>query len=827
MRKACVLLVLIATCSIVCVQAGAPPVRSTTGMVISASDIASQVGARVLQDGGNAVDAAVATAFALAVTHPSAGNIGGGGFLLFRSANGEAAAYDFRETAPARASPTMFLKDGKYDADVHHKGYLSVGVPGTVAGLHLAWRERGKLPWKRLVEPAVILARDGFLVSDGLARSLAWVLPKMQKYPSSMAQFSKDGVPYSAGDLLQQPVLASTLQRILDQGPAGFYEGPTAEAFEREMSAHGGLITREDLKRYTAVRRAPVQGTYRGYDVIAMPPPTSGGVALIEMLNIIEGYDLPALGSGSATAVHLISEAMRRAFADRAALLGDPDFNRDMPLERLLSKPYAAELRQTISRDHASKSSPTTFDWPRESDETTHLSVVDSDLNAVSLTYTLEQSYGAKIVLPGGGFLLNNEMGDFNAVPGLTSATGLIGTPANVAQPGKRMLSSMSPTILLKDGRIFMVTGSPGGRTIINTVLQTIVNVIDYGMNAQEAVDAGRFHHQWLPDRITYEQFSLSPETLAALRAKGHKVVQSGNQGVAEVIVYNAEDNLLEGGVDRRQPDGGAASPGSITAVQAAEIRDSNNVDSLAIGETFKIRSEILGEQRRINVYAPAAYGALENERFPVLYMPDGGLGEDFLHLAGLVQISSLNGTMWPFLLVGIENTERRRDLTGPTSTEQDREIAPLVGGSAAFRSFIRDELMPAINAAYRTTGETAIVGESLAGLFVVETLLVEPRLFNTYLAIDPSLWWDGERLVNTAVSLLEGQPDLRRSLYLASSNQAEIARTTGRLASLLRDGAPNVDLIYAEFPGETHLTIYHPAALDGFRKMFAPAVRE
>lgn len=530
-------------------------------MVISASDIASQVGARVLKGGGNAVDAAVATAFALAVTHPTAGNIGGGGFLLYRASNGQAAAYDFRETAPAVASPTMFMTEGKYDADVHHRGYLSVGVPGTVAGLHLAWMENGKLPWKRLVEPAIALARDGFLVSDGLARSLAGVLPQMQMYPTSVAQFSKNGIPYAVGDLLKQPALASSLQRIANQGPAGFYEGPTAEAFEREMQAHGGLITREDLRRYTAVRRAPVQGTYRGYEIIAMPPPTSGGVALIEMLNILEGYDLTAMGAGSSSAVHVMAESMRRAFADRAAHLGDPDFNRDMPLARLLSKPYAAELRRGTSRDHAGKSSPATFEWPPESEETTHLSVVDSNRNAVSMTYTIEEAYGVKIVLPGGGFLLNNEMGDFNAGPGLTTSDGLIGTSANLAQPGKRMLSSMSPTILAKDGRLFMVTGSPGGRTIINTVLHTIVNVVDFGMNAQEAVDAGRFHHQWLPDRITYERFSLSSDTLTALRAKGHEVTQGGNQGVAEVVVYNGSENVLEGGVDRRQPDGGAALP--------------------------------------------------------------------------------------------------------------------------------------------------------------------------------------------------------------------------------------------------------------------------
>ena len=561
MRRAALVVVLIATALLAFPQAGATPVRSKTGLVVSASDIASRVGAEVLTNGGNAIDAAVATAFALAVTHPTAGNIGGGGFLVYRAATGDAAAYDFRETAPAAASPTMFMADGKYSADVHHNGYLAVGVPGTVAGLHLAWKEKGKLPWKRLLEPAVVLARNGFTVSDELARSLANVLPQMQKFPSSMEQFSKNGAPYSRGETLRQPVLASTLQRIANDGPAGFYDGPLAAAFEREMRAHGGLITREDLKRYNAIRRTPLRGSYRGVDIIAMPPPTSGGVAIVEILNILEEYDLAAMGAGSAAAVHLVAESMKRAFADRAASLGDPDFIRDMPLARLLSKAYAADLRKTIGRDRASTSSPARFDWPNESEETTHLSVVDSERNAVSMTCTIEQGYGVKIVLPGGGFLLNNEMGDFNAAPGLTTPEGLIGTPANLARPGRRMLSSMSPTILVKEGKLFMVTGSPGGRSIINTVLQTILNVIDYGMNAQEAVDAGRFHHQWLPDRITYERFSLSPDTVAALRAKGHVMQQGGNQGVAEVVVYNSAEDVLEGGVDRRQPDGGAAAP--------------------------------------------------------------------------------------------------------------------------------------------------------------------------------------------------------------------------------------------------------------------------
>ncbi len=455
----------------------------------------------------------------------------------------------------------MFLKSGTYDEETHHNSYRSVGVPGTVAGLHLAWKEHGTLPWKRLVEPAVTLARGGFTVTNGLARSLSDVIPEMRKYPASVAQFTRNGVPYSAGDILKQSALAATLERIAHRGPAGFYEGETAAAIEKEMQAHGGLITREDLKNYRAVHRTPVRGTYRGYEVVSMPPPSSGGVALIEMLNILEGYDLASMGSGSSAAIHLIAESMKRAFADRARHLGDPDFNSGMPLERLMSKPYAAELRKTIRRDRTINASPANFEWPKESDETTHLSVVDADRNAVAMTYTLEQAYGAKIVVPGAGFLLNNEMGDFNAAPGLTTVDGLIGTPPNLAQPGKRMLSSMTPAVLVKDGRLFMITGSPGGRTIINTVLQTILNVVDFGMNAQEAVDAGRIHHQWLPDRIMYERFALSPDTLAALRAKGHDVREARTQGVAEVIVNNAGDGLLEGGVDRRQPDGGAASP--------------------------------------------------------------------------------------------------------------------------------------------------------------------------------------------------------------------------------------------------------------------------
>ncbi len=561
-RRALVLLLVAALAPGPVFATGAQPIRAKTGMVVSQNFMASQVGIEVLWAGGTAVDAAVATAFALAVTHPTAGNIGGGGFLLYRPAAGEPLAYDFRETAPSGSAPTMFLTNGAYDKKKHHASHLAVGVPGTVAGLHMAWRAHGKLPWRRLLDPAIVMAREGFLVTPGLARSLARVLPEMKPYEASVAQFSRKGVPYEAGDLLQQPDLADTLERIADKGPAGFYEGKTAELIEAEMKRGGGLVTRADLKAYRAADRVPLRGSYRGYEVLAMPPVSSGGATLLTMLNVLEGYDLRSTGYGSADTVHLMAEAMRRAYADRARYLGDPDFNQDMPIGRLVSKEHARELRATIDPKKASRSDPSSFEWPAESHETTHLSVVDGARNAVSLTYTLEDGYGSKIVVPGAGFLLNNEMGDFNAGPGLTTAEGLIGTDPNLARPGQRMLSSMTPTILSRDGKLALVIGSPGGRTIINTVLETIVAFADFGMNVQEAIDAPRFHHQWLPDRILYERYGLSPDTVALLRARGH-VVEEGQgdqatQGVAEGIAYDARADGLEGGSDRRASDGAA-----------------------------------------------------------------------------------------------------------------------------------------------------------------------------------------------------------------------------------------------------------------------------
>jgi len=558
MRRVVVVVLLACTAFGVGVGAISVPSRSQAGIVSSQSEIASKIGADVIRDGGNAIDAMVATGFALEVTHPTAGNIGGGGFIVYRPANGEAVTYDFRETAPAKASATMWAPGGKYDPQLHHNSYLAVGVPGTVAGLHLAWRDQGKLPWRRLVEPAIALARDGFVVSDGLARSLKGVQRSMSKYPASVAAYTKNGVPYEAGEVFKQPDLAKTLERIAANGPAGFYEGETAALIEKEMLANGGIITKADLSNYKAKRRAPVKGTYRGYEIIAMPPPTSGGVTMIEALNIIEGYDLAKWGPNSADTVHVMAEAMKRAYSERAQFLGDPDFNTNMPIERLISKAHADELRKTISLKHMVPSAPAKFEWPHESDETTQVSIVDGNHNAASMTYTLEQGYGVKIVVPGAGFLLNNEMGDFNAAPGLTTKDGLIGTEPNLTVPGKRMLSSMAPTILAKDGELFMVTGSPGGRTIINTTLETIVGVVDFKLNAQEAVDAPRFHHQWLPDEINYERTGFSPDTLRELEKRGHVLKQGGAQGAAQVIIYNKTDNVLEGGTDRRVPDGAA-----------------------------------------------------------------------------------------------------------------------------------------------------------------------------------------------------------------------------------------------------------------------------
>ena len=529
------------------------------GVVVSANRIASEVGCDVLRRGGNAVDAAVATAFALAVTHPAAGNLGGGGFLVAALPDGTATTFDFRETAPDAATDDMFLDSGgNYDPERHHRGALAVGVPGSVAGLFRAHQRLGVLEWADVVAPAEQLARDGFVVGEPLANSLISFLDSMRQYPASLRQFSKNGVPLEADDRLVQRDLAETLARIRDQGPSGFYEGRTADLLVAEMHRLGGRIDHDDLKGYQAVERPAVRSSYRGLEVIGVRPPSSGGTLVAEALNILEGF--PAHGRQRTTAdLHRLVETMRRAFADRALHLGDSDFV-DVPVERLTSKEYAAELRRTIG-EHASVSAPERFVWPLESAETTHLSVVDKDRLAVSLTTTLEQSYGSRIVVPGAGFLLNNEMGDFNPKASLTTRKGLIGTSANLVAPKKRMLSSMSPTILRRDGMPILVIGSPGGRTIPNTVLQIIIGVVDQGLTVQEAIDARRLHHQWLPDYILAEKGALSAAQRVELEARRHRIEErSGRQGAAMGIAVRGTpgNTWLEAGVDPRRPGAGA-----------------------------------------------------------------------------------------------------------------------------------------------------------------------------------------------------------------------------------------------------------------------------
>ena len=535
------------------------PATAPRTMVVSASAIASAAGDQVLRAGGNAIDAAIATGFALAVTFPVAGNIGGGGFMVIRFPDGRTTAFDFREKAPLKAHPKMFLDEkGEYSSDIHHESHLAVGVPGTVAGFALAHRKYGVAKWSLLVDPAVKLARDGFAAPPGLARSLARELGgRASKYPATVAAYSKNGQPYAAGDTVRFPDLARTLDRISRQGRDGFYKGETARLIAEEMERHGGMITEQDMALYEAKEREPVRGKYRGYDIISMAPPSSGGTAVVEMLNILEGYDLKSLGHNSALHVHLLTEAMRRAFLDRARFLADPDFAK-VPVARLTSKAYATELRKTIDAQRATPSAVSDITVTSESSQTTHYSVVDAQGIAVSVTYTLEDGYGSGIVVPGAGFFLNNEMGDFNAKPGLTTEDGLIGTEANQARPQQRMLSSMTPTIIAKDGKLVAIVGSPGGRTIINTVLQVVSNVIDFGMNIQQAVNAPRVHHQWLPDHLQIEKDGVTPAVLERLKAMGHDADVGGEQGIAHCIMIDPVTGARLGAADPRDSDAGA-----------------------------------------------------------------------------------------------------------------------------------------------------------------------------------------------------------------------------------------------------------------------------
>lgn len=530
----------------------ARPVAATHGMVVAQERIAAEIGRDVLARGGNAVDAAVATGFAMAVTYPRAGNIGGGGFMLIHLASGEDVAIDYRETAPAAATRDMFLgDDGKPDPKKSRDQALGIGVPGTVAGLALALERHGsgRFSLAELLAPAIALARDGFTVEDDIADTLPQWQRRLLQWPASRKIFARDdGTPLRRGDRLIQSELAATLQAIAAKGASGFYDGEVADKLVAAIRASGGILTREDLRSYRAESRTPVRGSYRGLDIVSMPLPSSGGTVLIETLNILEGFDLRGMGAGSVDGLHVLIEAMKRAYADRARYLGDPAFVR-APVARLVAKDYAARQRATIDMARATPWNDSALTPPREGDNTTHFSVADQFGNAVSNTYTLNFSYGLGLVADGTGVLLNNELDDFTAAPGASNAYGLVGFEANLPGPGKRPLSSMSPTIVLKDGRPLLVTGSPGGSRIISTVLQVIVNALDFDMDIAAAVAAPRLHHQWLPDEVRVEQ-GFPDATLEALRSRGHRIAMPLGQTSANSILITPQG--LRGAPDPR-----------------------------------------------------------------------------------------------------------------------------------------------------------------------------------------------------------------------------------------------------------------------------------
>lgn len=531
------------------------PVLAQNGMVSSQERLASAIGVDILKRGGNAVDAAVAVGFALAVTLPRAGNLGGGGFMLVHLAKtGETVAIDYREIAPAASTPTMFLNAaGEPDPQKSRDSGLSVGVPGTVRGMALALEKygSGKFTLAQLIEPSVKLAREGIPVAEDLADSLPGAMGRMSRFPSSMAIFAKDGKALPRGSMLVQADLANTLESIRQQGPDAFYKGRIAEQIVAAVRETGGIMTVEDMANYKAVIRPAVTGRYRGYTLASMPPPSSGGVHLVQILNILEGFDLKAMGAGSAASLHALAEAMKPAYADRATFLGDPDRVK-VPVKGLTSKAYAEKQRAKIDLSKASKADDIKAGdpLPHESDQTTHYSVVDSEGNAVANTYTLNFSYGMGLVAAGTGVLLNNEMDDFSAKPGAQNAYGLVGSDANSVHPGARPLSSMTPTIVFRDGKPFMVTGSPGGSRIISTTLQVITNVIDFDMNLAEAVAAPRIHHQWKPDALLVEP-GLSPDTLKLLAERGQNVRPGAVSGSANSILL--QGGWLQGAADMRQ----------------------------------------------------------------------------------------------------------------------------------------------------------------------------------------------------------------------------------------------------------------------------------
>jgi gamma-glutamyltranspeptidase / glutathione hydrolase len=539
------------------------PAHAQHAMVASVHELASRAGVEMMQAGGNAVDAAVATGFALAVVHPQAGNLGGGGFLLLRKASGEVRFIDFREKAPAAATQDMYLDaQGNVIENASLIGYKAIGVPGSVAGLVYAEKKYGKLSLDKVMAPAIRLARDGFPLAWEDAEDLRD--EDLAEFPASKRIFQRDGKYYLPGEILKQPELARTLERIA-KNPDDFYHGTMARELAAAIAKGGGLITADDLAQYEVKEREPIRGTYRGYEIISAPPPSSGGIALVEILNILEGFDLAKLGNRSAQAVHFTVEAFRRAFYDRAEFLGDPDFAK-IPVPQLIDKRYAEAWRESIDPNRASVSKdlkrPSVFNelervagsrpaTIREPKNTTHYSVVDPEGNAVAVTTTLNDSFGSRVTAEGLGFLLNNEMDDFAVKQGVPNAYGLIQGPANSIGPGKRPLSAMTPTIVLKDGKLFLVLGSPGGPTIITTVANILMGVVDFGLDIQEAVNAPRFHHQWLPDAIDVED-RLSPDTMNLLRSKGHTLKPEHLWGDGECIMVDPKTDERLGASDGR-----------------------------------------------------------------------------------------------------------------------------------------------------------------------------------------------------------------------------------------------------------------------------------
>jgi gamma-glutamyltranspeptidase/glutathione hydrolase len=531
------------------------PARAKHAIIASVSEIASRAGMEVMERGGNAIDAAVAVGLALAVTWPFAGNLGGGGFMLIRKAGGAAEIIDYRERAPLAAGRDLYLdKDGNVIKGASTVGYKSVGVPGSVAGFALALQRHGKLKWADVVEPARRLAAEGFVLSQCTAGGLRDAEKLLSQFPDSKRIFLRDGNYYREGEKLVQPELAATLARLKEHGPKEFYEGETAKLIVDDMKANGGLITSRDLKEYEPAIRQPLTGSYRGYQVVTMPPPSSGGAALIEMLNVLEHYDVSDLGLNSSDEVHLLIETMRRAFADRAEFMGDADFVK-VPVAGLISKKYAAGLAHTIDPELATPSSKIHAGTPTayESAETTHFTIVDAEGNVVSNTYTLNNGFGSGVAARGTGVLLNDEMDDFTSKPGVPNMFGLLQSEANAIAPRKRPLSAMTPTVVLKDGELFFAIGSPGGPTIINTVLQVIVNLVDFKMNLQQAIDTPRFHHQWMPDEITWEPFGLNHDTRLALEKRGYTFAQKPRHlGDAEGIMIEKETGMRLGASDPR-----------------------------------------------------------------------------------------------------------------------------------------------------------------------------------------------------------------------------------------------------------------------------------